>query len=1590
MRTFIVDAFTDQPFSGNPAGVCILDNIEIDFLQYPPHRLGLIARELNQVETAFIVAKKERGHYYMRWFSARQHEVLHIWSISGLLLVEKTQNGLRLNFPQGKMDGFLEDEKLKGHPKLQPLSRATLRSIGEVRPHQMLGVDEDHIEHTSTCTSSNKLLVRLRSSDDVLAAKPNFSLMTRLDYGIEVRGIIITSLASSDHDDHDYVSRYFLPWADEDPATGSAHCVLAVYWSPILNKREHKARQMSERGGRINVEWREEEGRVLLEGGARVLLVADMKIEASSSLASISFILMVQLTKIVISEFETAIWPTAARSINMPRFNVNFDIDDLDDVEIDFSNQLAAPNKSRSISASKPKGGKDLLSMTLADRIGLNSPKPTQSPVMTKKNANPVVEPARKTITSTGGLTINPTFGSDSDSDDDWRTSAAKKKATVTKPTLQRRNSDDSLVDSSDGESFSVKAQRALQSKDQVKKNEPIPVKRASPIPDVKTTSGRFSAAQAQSSRFSKPAPSTISPAKPPQKAAAPADELTKTVDRFVRKTTPSSSEEEEAIHRPPPRTASLATSDVMKRVAVAPTTIGQNVNRFVKPAQVDAKSSDDNSLASSDEYSHLKATNFLISKKPAKISADYSSEDDVLHSSFDASEPERTSSPLVFNKAATITSSTLNNQTNKKEEPAKPIIDDDFIASLEADEIDFAALSGSFDQKTSDDDLENFYSSVEEPKFVRDKKKELDKYDFNLSLDRSSVDQDELDISLDMGKRIENSRMAKVSTAADFMRSSSHSTTEIQNSNGAPQISSAYAEYLAAMAPSPSSQPSSSHHSDTISISTRPAPGKLNLDPIISKVERPDITSSPESSPLSSTDRYHSGSGILERASGGDVNLFSSEASEPDDKETPAEVTPSDTPARRMSTSSVHQSTASLLSLASQVLTDKPTSTHLEVFQEVPKNQHTTMGEATQRERNDTLPPELTKTSCTTGTMTDDPLATLSTHPEAPQPFSYSGGYFLYPRREVVREVDEDKRHERDREEKMRRERKRRRRHERREKRRRRRKEKEKKRMEELEEEKKKRIEIEEVLRELVREVKSSRAVKKEERESSEEETEEESEEEESEEEESEEEESEEEESEEEEEEEESQEEEDSKEVEEEGEEKAVEENFEEESVQEESIEEKSIAEEEDSSEESEEPVEEGYEEESVEGSESNGEVSEEYEEEFEEEEVDVSDDFEEESIDEEPSPKKPQKKATPKKTPTKVPPKPITPSKHVTPSKPIVNVKKGVTPKPIQSTPLKEEKKQIGKGKENKERGREEKKVQKKRGEKEKTPRRDRLQESFDSDNSLTTDSSYSTSSSLTSLPFLSNRDLNEEMNQRSKDLDGYRSNVDSLTEGIKRIELQLAQLREAQSASLSLAIGSIKTGIAAVPRQLTSMPSLMPSPLLRFVESGRHTEAMRPTSTMEKREESYVQVSPRGLVAPLSLGNVPSLHESNASSDELAHFTSTSTSNRETSNLSDQQHRHAPPLNRYEPSSSHLQEPHILEATASRVLQETAAYAPAVLASNDMFKRHLFMVQSFVEHNRRQRQMMRPLWEENNPRGYEYTTLADTKEVKMMLEV
>jgi PhzF family phenazine biosynthesis protein len=256
---FQVDAFTAEPFAGNPAAVCLLDRAR------DPGWMQQVAREMNLAETAFLVAR-DRG-YDLRWFTpvtevdlcghatlASAHvlwetarlplaTVAEFHTKSGLLTARRVDDWIELDFPA------TPDEAAPVPDGLADALGCVPRYVGRSR---------------------FDYLVEVESEEVVRALAPDHRRLR----GLPVRGVMVTSVANSPG--VDFVSRFFAPGSgiDEDPVTGSAHCCLTPFSSRRLGRSEFVARQLSPRGGVLRLTL--DGDRVKLRGQAVTVLRGEL------------------------------------------------------------------------------------------------------------------------------------------------------------------------------------------------------------------------------------------------------------------------------------------------------------------------------------------------------------------------------------------------------------------------------------------------------------------------------------------------------------------------------------------------------------------------------------------------------------------------------------------------------------------------------------------------------------------------------------------------------------------------------------------------------------------------------------------------------------------------------------------------------------------------------------------------------------------------------------------------------------------------------------------------------------------------------------------------------------------------------------------------------------------------------------------------------------------------------------------------------------------------------------------------------------------------------------------------------------------
>ena len=257
IRCLHIDAFTDRPFSGNPAAVCLLEKPrDTAWMQ-------AVAAEMNLSETAFVVPSGD--DYDLRWFTPAievdlcGHATLAsahaLWSLN----IVARDRSLRFRTKSGVLTCVQRDYLIEmDFPATPPLAAEPPEGL-----LRALGIDAP----VYAGQSAYDKFVLIDSAQTVRSLEPDFALLRRL----RTRGVIVTS--PSDDPRYDFISRYFAPAAgiDEDPVTGSAHCCLGPLWSERLGKTALVAFQASPRGGVVHVTVAGD--RVVL-GGQAVTVVA--------------------------------------------------------------------------------------------------------------------------------------------------------------------------------------------------------------------------------------------------------------------------------------------------------------------------------------------------------------------------------------------------------------------------------------------------------------------------------------------------------------------------------------------------------------------------------------------------------------------------------------------------------------------------------------------------------------------------------------------------------------------------------------------------------------------------------------------------------------------------------------------------------------------------------------------------------------------------------------------------------------------------------------------------------------------------------------------------------------------------------------------------------------------------------------------------------------------------------------------------------------------------------------------------------------------------------------------------------------------
>jgi PhzF family phenazine biosynthesis protein len=249
-KIWTVDAFvTSSQFSGNPAGVMIVKEF--------PKEMGLIAAEMNLAETAFVkVSKTEEGPiFHIRWFTPTVEVRLcgHATLAAAQIIFQENlmkENEVTFQSLSGPLRVLRDNEFLALDFPIQKIGEK-LSNIDFEKPLNLRSSEIDEVLRTP-----DDILVIVSNDSVVKGCNPDLNLVAKIDS----RGVIVSGPNLNESLNCDFVSRFFAPQSgvSEDPVTGSAHCALADYWSKRLNKSTLEAKQISKRGGNLNIQLKDD------------------------------------------------------------------------------------------------------------------------------------------------------------------------------------------------------------------------------------------------------------------------------------------------------------------------------------------------------------------------------------------------------------------------------------------------------------------------------------------------------------------------------------------------------------------------------------------------------------------------------------------------------------------------------------------------------------------------------------------------------------------------------------------------------------------------------------------------------------------------------------------------------------------------------------------------------------------------------------------------------------------------------------------------------------------------------------------------------------------------------------------------------------------------------------------------------------------------------------------------------------------------------------------------------------------------------------------------------------------------------------
>lgn len=267
ITSFIIDSFTDAPFKGNPAAVCFVEDALSEA------QMQNIATEFGLSETAFVQAT-EAGHFSIRYFSPKMEIDLcghaTLAAIKALAHAGRVETSVRFMTGAGlELSADIKGEVIDMHfPVFSTVGAEAPKALCDA-----LGLSG--VINAEFCDGIKSLLIEIDDVDLLRKLIPDYSALVASHTGID--GVCVT--ARTGQDSYDFESRYFWPWSgtDEDPVTGSAHSMLALYWHRRLGKTSMRAFQCSARGGVMDLTLTPNE-RLIISAQAQVILKGELYI----------------------------------------------------------------------------------------------------------------------------------------------------------------------------------------------------------------------------------------------------------------------------------------------------------------------------------------------------------------------------------------------------------------------------------------------------------------------------------------------------------------------------------------------------------------------------------------------------------------------------------------------------------------------------------------------------------------------------------------------------------------------------------------------------------------------------------------------------------------------------------------------------------------------------------------------------------------------------------------------------------------------------------------------------------------------------------------------------------------------------------------------------------------------------------------------------------------------------------------------------------------------------------------------------------------------------------------------------------------